>query len=297
MISNVSYHAYKFRLTNNLLFIPLDYAFLKQFLQSDNYHIKTYIEASQEIENFGYSEYASSKHAFTVIEGHDYATTYIDDNLPLELKAKVLLHEYGHIYLKHTYSGVLGKSDDELETNRQEKEATDFALFVLAPPRMLKDLGITDIGHISSATLLSNDDAVQIQKEIHNLDSIPATDIESEFSSLIKRKYKKNRSIIKLNNKTLFSVLFILVLCVIMSCIIVMVVNNTGTESLPAVTYSSEVESRSAANNSNETVYITKSGDSLHLENCRHIENRNTFTMTCNEAVKAGYSPCKDCMP
>lgn len=44
-----------------------------------------------------------------------------------------------------------------------------------------------------------------------------------------------------------------------------------------------------------EYIYITKSGEKYHKENCPHIKGRQTIEMTLEEAEQLGYEPCKSC--
>jgi len=44
-----------------------------------------------------------------------------------------------------------------------------------------------------------------------------------------------------------------------------------------------------------EYVYITKSGEKYHKENCPHIKGRKTTGITLEEAEQLGYEPCKSC--
>ena len=45
-----------------------------------------------------------------------------------------------------------------------------------------------------------------------------------------------------------------------------------------------------------ETVYITRSGERYHKQNCYHIKNSTTVTaVPLSEAVGEGYTACKSC--
>jgi hypothetical protein len=45
-----------------------------------------------------------------------------------------------------------------------------------------------------------------------------------------------------------------------------------------------------------ETVYITRTGNKYHLENCRTLR-KTKIPVKLKDAVKAGYEPCKICHP
>lgn len=45
-----------------------------------------------------------------------------------------------------------------------------------------------------------------------------------------------------------------------------------------------------------ETVYITKTGEKYHLENCRYLKYSKK-AITLEEAINRGYDPCSVCKP
>lgn len=47
----------------------------------------------------------------------------------------------------------------------------------------------------------------------------------------------------------------------------------------------------------NQTVYVSKSGDKYHLENCRHLRLRAKIPISIATATEEGYEPCKTCKP
>jgi len=44
-------------------------------------------------------------------------------------------------------------------------------------------------------------------------------------------------------------------------------------------------------------VYVTKSGECYHKEDCFCIQNRNKIPITLEEAMEEGYRPCENCEP
>lgn len=45
------------------------------------------------------------------------------------------------------------------------------------------------------------------------------------------------------------------------------------------------------------TVYVTRTGKKFHKSTCFHISNRQTSSMSRSNAVKHGYEACKHCKP
>lgn len=47
--------------------------------------------------------------------------------------------------------------------------------------------------------------------------------------------------------------------------------------------------------NTQETVFITETGEKYHGPNCRSIRGKNTYEVTLQEALNKGLEPCKIC--
>lgn len=70
------------------------------------------------------------------------------------------------------------------------------------------------------------------------------------------------------------------------------------------LTYSSEsngdlppANNTSIAGDEEDTVYITESGSRFHRESCPTISNSHVTAAPRNDALAAGYEPCKKCNP
>lgn len=70
------------------------------------------------------------------------------------------------------------------------------------------------------------------------------------------------------------------------------------------LTYSSEsngdlppANNTSVAGDEEDTVYITESGSRFHRESCPTISNSHVTAAPRNDALAAGYEPCKKCNP
>ena len=70
------------------------------------------------------------------------------------------------------------------------------------------------------------------------------------------------------------------------------------------LTYSSEsngdlppANNTSVAGDEEDTVYITESGSRFHRESCPTISNSHVTAAPRNDALAAGYEPCKKCDP
>ena len=58
----------------------------------------------------------------------------------------------------------------------------------------------------------------------------------------------------------------------------------------------SVIECKNQENNTEVTVYITKTGKKYHLGNCRYLK-KSKIKISLKEACERGYTPCKVCKP
>lgn len=299
--------AINLRLQLNIYKIKIEFNDIINIAEALNYKVYKYSEAQNFIITNRLKAY-SSEHAAFSTSFNDQCCIFFDDKLTYEQKIVAIAHEIGHAYCNHhSYGGILGKSESACDENEQETEADNFVAALLAPPCILYMLDISSGNDIMHITGLNEKYAKIVVFMIANYSNRILTTQEIEFQQKYAKNYSLNETLQKnekpksvwkfLNPISAYLAIGVTIcLCTIVICFTVRN-NNTGTATVPAAAYSSEVSDNSATYNSNETVYVTKSGGSFHLENCRHIENKNTFKMTRKEAAEAGYSPCKDCMP
>ncbi len=58
-----------------------------------------------------------------------------------------------------------------------------------------------------------------------------------------------------------------------------------------------ETQERSVSVTDTNLVYITKTGEKYHTDNCKHISDKdNLMSLPLEQAVDMGYDPCKDCI-
>ena len=140
----------------------------------DNWIAMSYQSGRDFIEKMGVENQIAESKALTLVykspteKKLQYAILYKDE-LPYNEKVFVLLHEIGHILLKHTYTGaILGKSNDESKTNEQEREADIFACEVMAPSCVLKNkLGVNTAEGIQEITMIPPEAATEYAGEMH----------------------------------------------------------------------------------------------------------------------------------
>ena len=298
--------------------LPLTIRKAEIIAQFSGWLLLTYDEGKEIIEACGAEAAAARYPAFTLIHDKQNVILY-RANLSYEHKLFCILHEFGHIVLKHTAEkNVLGITPTPEETARQEREADDFAAEMLAPSCVMFALGIKNAHQLERFGLT----AEQALRHIENIRE-PETEIEKSLCERLPAVRYRKRS----TRYAHIAAVSGAVAAVAAIGILVSIsagtrhtdgVSNVTSES-PAVTLeatedtSSNVAETSTATSQtttpptvtttsapvedteSETVYITKSGKRYHKADCRHIVGRDVTEKTIAEAEQDGYTPCKDC--
>lgn len=223
------------------------------------------------LQNLNIREYKESHRAFTVMSDGTAAIFYADD-LAYEDKLIAILHEIGHICLKHTYNGVLGFSESENKAE-QETEANMFALCLLGPPAVLDRCNAHTIKAIESTTGLSRKYSLKIAGLAADFDRTESP----SFYKKIEKRYRKNilSAFLKRYKGRLQACLMALIMCLV----IVMGFTIFKLANPP------------------KTVYVAQGGRVYHLADCYHIRGVKTVAMTEDQAIDQYCAPCKDCDP
>lgn len=110
--------------------LPID---VHEIARRCGYNVRNYSYCQELIERLNLKEYLKKYPAFS-IKYDDAFYILVSDNLPVDSECKAIAHEIGHIKLHDMNpSGVFGICEDKTLTAKQEKEADDFALRLLAP--------------------------------------------------------------------------------------------------------------------------------------------------------------------
>ena len=136
--------------------LPIDIASLVQHL---DVRLVPYSKARKILDALSFWEYAQTVKGLSFQLADGLYVCY-SDRLSLIERRSVIMHELGHIYLKHlSYGGILGKSASKAQEDAQEQEANTFALCALAPLDLLMRRGITSSDEIQRTCRLSAADA------------------------------------------------------------------------------------------------------------------------------------------
>lgn len=255
-------------------------------------------------------EMAANHRGFSICSSYGNFVFY-KQNLSAQDKKVVLGHELGHIALEHFAKGViLGKLGDLYDKNTQEKEANEFALYLLAPTCILKKCGIKTVEEIKRATWLDDMSAERVfgrlqRHEVYTNEEIELCKIYKSYitktrKSLAWQKHAKTFATIK-------KILFIGLLAA--AWIFTFIKGMPGSkeaerpQETPLRVYTPEVKQDVPLNtepeNGTETqerVYITRTGEKYHLKDCSRIKDKEIWEITLDEATQKGYTPCKVCI-
>lgn len=291
--------------------LPLTIRKAEIIAQFSGWLLLTYDEGKEIIEACGAEAAAARYPAFTLIHDKQNVILY-RANLSYEHKLFCILHEFGHITLKHTAEkNVLGITPTPEETARQEREADDFAAEMLAPSCVMFALGIKNAHQLERFGLT----AEQALRHVENIRE-PETEIEKSLCERLPAGRYRKRS-------TGYAHIAAVSVAVAAIGILISVSAGTGhtddvstvTSEPPAVTLEviEDASDNAAATSQtttpplvtttsapaedpeSETVYITKSGKRYHKADCRHIVGHDVVEKTISEAEQDGYTPCKDC--
>lgn len=282
--------------------------------QFSGWLLLTYDEGKELIEACGAEGTAEQYPAFTLVHNKQNVILY-RANLSYEHKLFCILHEFGHIVLKHTAEkNVLGVTPSPEETARQEREADDFAAEMLAPSCVMYALGIKNAHQLERFGLT----AEQAMRHCDNIRE-PETEIEKALCERLPAvNYRKRTK--RCINIAAVSIVVSAIAAIGMLMIYAFAgkgnpdnVSSTTSES-PAFTIEAPAETSAPSSSTSavaspqatttskpedepqsETVYITKSGKRYHKSGCRHIVGRDVIEKTIAEAEEDGYTPCKDC--
>lgn len=299
MSNATTIEAYKFIRENEINTLPITRDDLADIAKRNNWKLCSYNNSGQlrsilKLQGINTDEYIKTKDAFAVLLEKEYIV-FFKDSLGLEEKVFVILHEFAHIFLKHTCFGILGKALDQKTTDTQEAEADEFARTVCAPLPVLYRCHIRSSNDIERFGLLNGAEANHQFVLLSKIDpSIGLSDIEKEvsnqFLSFIQDvKFMRLRGVAK-------RYVPICVIAFIVGILLMVPFNQAQQKPAPV---SNAVNTRAPATSLpiTETVYVTRTGDKYHVGGCQYIKGKdNLQEMTAGEAEQAGYEPCSVCV-
>lgn len=302
-MDKLSIRAYKFIKDSGIDTLPVMLEDLFVIAKRNKWHIGSYnktVELRKELSLHGIDidKYVNTKDAFAVLYDDEYLIFY-KDSLDIDYKVFVILHEFAHIVLKHTYHGILGKAPNEEKTNMQEAEANAFAREVCAPLPVLYKCHFQSEKAIERFGLLKGRYAEEQFLILNKMGE------DYCFSNIERDIYKIFKSFVQ--HVKLFRVRglvkrYIPVAAVSVMLGMLIMLPLIWNDEVPASSEPMSYQQTAQETDSdfvpiNETVYVTRTGEKYHVEGCRYIDGKDDLrNMTIEEAEQAGYEPCSVCI-
>lgn len=228
-----------------------------------NIRIKNHIECKHD---FGEKDYPlKDTDAILAINNGEY-TIYYDENNPYSNFA--VAHEIAHYLLGHTTDGA-----------EQHYDAQLMAAIITAPPAK------TFLNGIKSST------------ELSTKYKIPADAADMYWYEICKHQSKI------LPIKPRIALILGVIILIILSSFTYITVkfsiaqNKSEDQQTVVINTESPIKESETSNTDNQNnVYVTLSGKKYHKSTCRHIQKSTLIEFSIEDAVNAGYEPCKDCM-
>lgn len=293
---NILYQAYQFRVENKFYDLPISVDSLIGYIRKQGYDIRTYTQARDIFAEHSYfAECSAYLDAFTFFSERE-KSVYIKDELSQDERIFVLCHEIGHIYLRHTYFGLLGSSENETQKAVQEREADFFALCVIAPPCVLLAHHLYANSDIRRTTFLS-------EGKLSTLSELLDQEQHNKQRNDLERTLVRHCRIASQRNVKRLCIPGIVLAGIVAAAALFFVLRpapkpDTAPSNMPAspVTEPATAPQAPAPESPVEfLVYVTKSGERYHTADCRYAANSSSLPIS--EAKEKGYTPCKVCEP
>ncbi len=283
--------AYNFLIKYRINSLNFNFNLLEEIALSNNWKLCSYSSNKDLIKSLNLEKNIELD-AFSFIK-KDSIIIFYNDKLQNNDIIFNILHEFGHIFLKHKNISYSLNCPNLVE---QENEANLFACEVLAPSCVLKQLNIKSIDDILK---FSNLPAKHSIYHINNITNFSNIDEISErlikiFNDYIKRNtyIKEETKPKKENHIQILSIFGIVSIILIVS--FVFLKEKGSSNDIP-------LNNNTVNNSVNENIdniiiyYATKTGSKYHLPDCRYIKNKNNL-IPLNDNLFKNYEPCSVCI-
>lgn len=334
----IQHVAWEFAIKNGIKTFDINLNYIKNIVELNGWRLYSYEEGKDIIKRFSFEEAAQNCDGFSCVIKDKDSKAYVifyKNELSVNNKISVILHEIGHIVLNHSKSSILGKGDTQEETKILEEEADLFYYEVAAPSCILQELGIDTANDIRCNSIIEYNDSLAYIQQIHSQNN----SIEKELKKLMLENYKDFIKFYKENelhhtikrSGSLMKkpiIIFSIISIFIASHMFSQNISNsnkkdyqsntselqthTTTEYLETETITNEIETTTIEIISELTtkeenissdilqnlVYVTPSGKKFHKADCPYVKSKNNLKeLTIENAQNDGFSACSVCDP
>ena len=267
--------AYHFRVKYNIKKLPLRYKDLIGIADMLGLTVKSYQDAKDEIRERSLNQYRILP-AFTALGIDGTLTIFINDQLPEKERNMALTVQIGHQACGSSIMDIVGRSQFEETTIKQNRNAELFALALLAPFCVFKKLKVKSSSEIAAKAYINDEAARSAWEMVQQCNDKSPGAKAAELCAFMLRREKKSRLVFKFASALLVGMLFF----------------SGGL--LIDRAYQTKVN---AASSVSQIVYVTPAGRKFHTEQCIYSQGDNVTSLTVKEAKEQGYEPCRFCSP
>lgn len=291
---NIKSLAYDFLMKSKINTLPITAEKLNAVLSDDGALLLAYSEAKRILPGLPKETRLEVEKAMITNRG---ITIVLDkctiilyaDELSYGEKLLVIAHEIGHKYLEHKRSGIYiytGNTNDP-----QEQEAQAFALYLLAPPCILRSVKERTFDKISQLTGLDRNTTAMVMRNLRS-DNKDFTAQEKALRYQFRTYLKENNRMPMKKRLPNVIALTLITLAVLTLTVYINKTHSIKTESTEVIV-SPAIQTLAPA----QTVRITSTGFKYHTPDCYHIADRETIEISKEDAIRTGKAPCLDCRP
>ncbi len=321
----------------NITTLPISLNKIYEILKIKGWELRYYSHSKTIINNLDLNEYSKTHNGFTYIENSRVVIFIKDELSYLEKINVICHEIGHLVLDHTSYNNILGKSKDKNTEDILEKEADIFSLEFQAPVFMLLQKKYDTAEKIFSAGILDKDlSEIQYKELLEYKDRLKTQNIDfkrniklmSAFLTLSVCISIVITIIIQINknfyNKSSFNTSAQNYQETVTQVELITEIETTQTTELaettlqkqttelttsipePTVSVSNEPTtqvSNKPTDNSTSTqnktiVKITQYGKKYHKPNCQYVQGKdNTTSLTIEEALKKGLTPCSKCKP
>lgn len=271
--------------------LPVD---VDRLARRQGYRLCSYSAERELLRRCGMEELARQYDGLTVQADGGFYILY-SDALDAVSRRRVIAHEIGHIllHLDPTSETYIDRPDTRAAAALSEKEADQFALYLLAPLPALDACRVQEAEEIEQLTGCAPDDARQLVFALREYR-------QAQEGQRAEQRLKRNFSWFALCRDTERHRGMLLAFCSFFVCLLFALgvllkatsVRQSWWAAAPAPSTSG---SHPAAV---EPVFVTDSGEKYHKASCQYIAGREGLAaLTEEEAQQHGYAPCSVCCP
>ncbi len=270
--------------------LPVD---VDRVARQQGYRLCPYSKGRELLRRCGMEKFAEQYDGLTVQADGGFQILY-SDGLDACRRRRVIAHEIGHIllHLDPASDTFIDRPDTRAATALSEREADQFALYLLAPLPALDACRVQEAQEIEQLAGCDPDDARQVMFALREYR-------QAQEGQRAEQRLKRNFSWFALCRDTERHRGMLLAFCSFFVCLLFalgVLLKATSVHQKWWAAVPSPLTSGLTSDAEPEPVFVTGSGEKYHRAACRYIAGREGLAaLTEEEARQHGYTPCALC--